>query len=68
MDADALPRLLTPADVGRWLSLPARRVERMAKRGEIPYRILPSGDIVFEAEALAAWARQLPGGGARHAS
>jgi hypothetical protein len=27
----------------------------MARRGEIPARILPTGDIVFEADALRGW-------------
>jgi hypothetical protein len=55
MSTATLPRLLTPAEVGVWLVLPARRVERLARAGEIPCLTLPDGSIMFEAASLAAW-------------
>jgi hypothetical protein len=70
MDATLLPRLLTPMDVGMWLSLPTRDVKRMARRGEIPCLTLPSGDLLFDPEELAAWVKGLraPSGGVRDVS
>jgi hypothetical protein len=62
MDATILPDVLTAADVGLWLRLPARSVERMARRGQIPSRTLPTGDIAFDATELAEWLRGLPRG------
>jgi hypothetical protein len=58
-----LPRMLTPFDVALWLSLPTARVERMARRGQIPSITLPDGSIVFEAERLAGWLRAREQGG-----
>jgi hypothetical protein len=52
-----LPRLLTPFDVALWLSLPAARVVRMARRRQLPSITLPDGSLVFEAERLAEWLR-----------
>lgn len=57
----ALPDLLTPRDVALWLSLPTRRVERMARRGVIPCTILPTDDVVFDADELAEWFKGLRG-------
>jgi excisionase family DNA binding protein len=62
MDATALPRLLTADEVADWLGLPVRRVERMARRGELPSRRLPTGDLVFDPADLAPWAAALPTG------
>jgi len=55
MNTAVLPRLLTSADVADWLSLSARQVERMGRRGELPAVELPDGSLVFDAEDLAAW-------------
>jgi hypothetical protein len=55
MSTATLPRLLTPMDVAGWLSLPAARVVRMARRKEIPAVELPGGGLVFDAADLAAW-------------
>jgi hypothetical protein len=60
MDATTLPRLLTPADVGLWLSLPVRQVIRLARLGQLPCRLLPNGEILFETAALAEWLAALP--------
>jgi hypothetical protein len=62
MDATALPSVLTAADVGLWLRVPTRVVERMGRRGEMPCRTLPTGDLVFDAADLAEWLRSLPRG------
>jgi hypothetical protein len=55
MDATQLPQMLTPMDVGLWLSLSTGRVERLARRGQIPAIILPSGDILFDRAELLMW-------------
>jgi hypothetical protein len=52
-----LPRLLTAAEVALWLVLPAARVERMARAGQISCLLLPDGSVLFEAERLAGWVR-----------
>jgi hypothetical protein len=62
MDTPTLPRLLTSEDVGAWLSLSPSRVERLARKGLIPCRQLPTGDIVFDEAELTEWARGLPPG------
>ncbi|HVS36455.1 MAG TPA: helix-turn-helix domain-containing protein [Gemmataceae bacterium] len=68
MSAATLPNVMTSDDVSLWLRLPTRTVERMARRGEVPCRRLPTGDLVFDAAILADWLRQLPDGkGAAHA-
>jgi hypothetical protein len=59
MDAPTLPLLLTPMDVGLWLSLSTRQVEKMARRGEIPSIKLPNGDLVFDRAELLMWLDQL---------
>jgi excisionase family DNA binding protein len=53
-----LPHLLTPADVAGWLSLPARQVKRLARRGDIPAVELPGGELVFDADDLREWLRR----------
>jgi hypothetical protein len=55
MSTGTLPQLLTPMDVGHWLSLPTRQVERLARRGEIPSITLPGGELVFDAADLVEW-------------
>jgi hypothetical protein len=60
-----LPRLLIPDQVANWLCLPTRRVERMARRGEIPCITLPDDSIVFDAEELAEWLESLRGKSAK---
>jgi hypothetical protein len=67
MDA-ALPRYLTAFDVADWLHIPARRVERMARAGQIPCVRLPDGGLLFDAAVLAEWAKTLPGGEVARAS
>ena len=55
MTTAILPALLTPDDVAQWLSVPRARVLRMVRAGTIPHVRLPTGDIVFDAVALAEW-------------
>jgi hypothetical protein len=55
MDALSLPLMLTAMDVGLWLSLPTRQVERMARHGEIPCIRLPTGEILFDRAELLMW-------------
>lgn len=52
---DLLPHLLTPHDVSLWLSMPPARVVRFAKSGQIPCIVLPDGELMFDADELAAW-------------
>jgi excisionase family DNA binding protein len=59
MSDSILPTLVTPGDVAAWLALPARRVERMARAGDIPAIRLPSGEYVFDADELTAWLEAL---------
>ncbi len=59
MDDAILPQLLTPMEVGAWLSLPTREVERLARRRAIPCITLPNGELVFDAVDLAAWVARL---------
>jgi hypothetical protein len=54
-----LPTLLTPVEVGIWLSWPTARVVRAARRGEIPHILLPNGDVMFEKTDLSRWAATL---------
>jgi hypothetical protein len=54
-----LPRLLHSGEVGDWLGMPGRKVERLARRGVIPGVLLPSGEWVFDAAQLATWFEQL---------
>jgi hypothetical protein len=51
----ALPSLLTPQDVGLWLSIPTGRVVRLARRGDLPCVTLPDGELLFESAELARW-------------
>lgn len=61
-----LPPLLTPQEVGDWLSLPSERVTRLARRGEIPCIELPGGELAFDPDDLARWLDARRGGeGAR---
>jgi hypothetical protein len=53
--APQLPSLLTPHDVGLWLSMRTGRVLRLARDGRIPCRRLPCGDILFDPAELTAW-------------
>jgi hypothetical protein len=52
---DSIPNLLTPADVGKWLSWPTARVVRLARQGKIPCIELPGGHIIFDVTELASW-------------
>jgi excisionase family DNA binding protein len=65
MSTTTLPRLLIPSEVADWLAMPVRRVERLARRGELPAVTLPGGELVFDAADLDAWlsARKAPGRG-----
>lgn len=56
-----MPTLLTPADVARWLTLPTPKVERLARRGEIPAIVLPDGNLVFSGDELSRWLEGLRG-------
>jgi hypothetical protein len=57
-----LPVLLTPHDVGLWLTLPTNEVLRLARRGQIPSITLPNGEVMFEPARLARWVAGLPAG------
>jgi hypothetical protein len=46
---------MTALDVGLWLTLSTRQVERLAKLGRIPSITLPTGDVVFERAELLTW-------------
>jgi hypothetical protein len=50
-----LPRLLTAENVADWLGLTVRQINRLAKQQKIPSIVLPTGDLVFDPEALTAW-------------
>jgi hypothetical protein len=65
MSDHTLPTLITPGDVAAWLSIPVRRVDRMARDGDIPAIRLPTGEYVFDPDALASWLEVLRGGGGR---
>jgi glutathione S-transferase len=54
-----LPHLLTVHDVALWLSMPPGRVLRLVRAGQIPHLVLPDGEPMFEAAALAQWADTL---------
>jgi hypothetical protein len=54
-----LPALMTAQDVGLWLTLPANRVERLARQGKIPCVVLPSGDLLFDPVELNQWLQSL---------
>ena len=56
----ALPPVLTAQDVALWLTWPTSRVVRMARRGLIPCRVLPDGDLAFSPDDLRAWLASLP--------
>ncbi len=67
MDA-ILPTLLTAQDVGLWLCLPTDRVIRLAREGHIPCIVLPSSEMLFDSNELAAWLEKLrPGKETAHA-
>jgi hypothetical protein len=51
--------MLTPMDVGLWLSLSTGQVERMVRRGQIPAITLPNGDILFDRAELLMWLDRL---------
>jgi hypothetical protein len=59
-----LPRLMTPYEIGLLLSWPTARVLRMARAGQIPYVLLPDGDILFDEVDIARWiaGKKQPGG------
>jgi hypothetical protein len=59
MNATSLPRLLTPAHVADWLSLPVQQVERMSRRGQLPVITLPGGELVFDPADLMEWLQRL---------
>jgi hypothetical protein len=59
MDAPALPSLLTAMDVGLWLNLPTRQIERMARRGQLPAITLPTREILFDRVELLMWLDRL---------
>ena len=52
--------LLDFNDMSIVLNLPARRVKRLARAGEIPHVLLPGGEIRFEAEEISDWVNRLP--------
>ena len=49
-----LPPLLDSVDVARWLGIPARRVERLARDGVLP-SVEVLGERRFEPSALRDW-------------
>jgi hypothetical protein len=58
MDATEIPRLMTPLDVGLWLTLPTEKIIRWARLGKIPCIVLPGGDLLFDPTELRAWLEQ----------
>ena len=48
-------RFLTADDLDSLLRFPHGRSERLAKRGEIPHIVLPTGDIRFSHDAIDRW-------------
>jgi excisionase family DNA binding protein len=53
--------MLTAPEVALWLSVPTRRVEQMARNGEIPSVALPTDDLLFDRAELLAWLNSLRG-------
>ncbi len=51
--------MLAAEDVSLWLNMPTRRVERMARRGQIPCLVLPDGEILFDQAELLMWLNRL---------
>jgi hypothetical protein len=47
--------MMTAAEVGAWLVLTTRAVERLAKDRAIPAVQLPDGSFLFEPAALVRW-------------
>jgi hypothetical protein len=47
--------LLTSHDLAAWLCATARRVERMARDGQIPCLIMPDSTIRFEPIEIRRW-------------
>jgi excisionase family DNA binding protein len=56
---NTLPELLTSQEVAAWLSLPTARVEKLARRGDIPALRLPGGDLAFDKADLVRWLDKL---------
>jgi len=50
----------TAADVAALLRRSPRWVERQARAGVIPARLLPGGELVFQQDEVTAWADALP--------
>jgi hypothetical protein len=63
MSTAALPQLMTPMEVGLWLSLPTRQVERLARQAVIPSITLPDGSLVFDRADLVEWITRLKAAG-----
>jgi len=49
--------LLTSFAVGQILALPSRRVDRLARSGELPSIELPGGELRYDPADIAAWIR-----------
>lgn len=47
--------LLNAVQVARRLGIPAARVKRLAKAGELPHVALPGNELRFDAEDLDRW-------------
>lgn len=54
MSATAIPKLLIPETLAMMLSLPTRRVVKLARAGRIPH-ILIDGGIFFDEADVAEW-------------
>lgn len=52
------PLLLDHIDAGKLLVMPAARVKRLAKRGEIPSVRLPDGEVRFRRADLERWVEE----------
>jgi predicted site-specific integrase-resolvase len=48
-------RYLSLSDVADLLRLPMRRIARWVRQGTIPAIVLPDGELVFDADEIAAW-------------
>jgi hypothetical protein len=55
----AFPLLVREASAAALLSLRVSEVRRLAKSGQLPAKILPSGERRFDPAELAEWAAQL---------
>ena len=56
--SETRPILIDAFDAAKLLSIPAHRVARLAKRGELPCVNLPSGDVRHSEPDLRDWVQE----------